>query len=171
MIGAKNFIRRGLVFHTYQMLLLFRYHKTEYSEDEVLVVVAKFGAPSLEEEVSGRLEHKVTITSKRMTKALATLPPIAKFNYGCSCKAKKTFCIHVAIVLLSDFSDDQMIWFVIFLKIYNDMYFRVIWRCTTSCPSIPKFGMKIQQENSCKPGESLGRNTVVRNTGRSCRRK
>ena len=109
MIGAENFIRRGLVFHTYQMLLLFRYHKTEYSEDEVLVVVAKFGAPSLEEEVSGRLEHKVTITSKRMTKALATLPPIAKFNYGCSCKAKKKFCIHVAIVLLLDFSDDQMI--------------------------------------------------------------
>ena len=47
MIGAKNFIRWGLVFHIHEMSLWFRYHKTEYSEDEVLVVIKKFGAPSL----------------------------------------------------------------------------------------------------------------------------
>ena len=33
--------------HQIQMSLLFRYHKTEYSEYEVLVVIKKFGAPSL----------------------------------------------------------------------------------------------------------------------------
>ena len=103
------------------MSLLFRYHKTEYSEDEVLVVIKKFGAPSLSEKVSGRSEHSINIKSKRITKALATLPSIAQFNYGCSCKAKKTFCTQVVIVLLSDFLDDQMI----FLEIYNNMYFRL----------------------------------------------
>ena len=69
------------------------------------MVVKKFGSPTLVEEASGRIEHVVTISEKRFTKAIASLPSISKFNYQCSCAATKTFCIHLAIVLISDFSE------------------------------------------------------------------
>ena len=74
-----------------------------------MVVVAKFGKPTLEEEVNGLTEHVVTISKKRFTKGLAQLPLIQQFNYNCSCKSIKTHCIHLAIVLMSDFSEVEVI--------------------------------------------------------------
>ena len=81
-----------------------RYDKTEYNEEAVMVVVRKFGKPSLEDEVAGRLEHVVTITAKRFTKGLAQLPLLQQFNYTCGCRSTKTHCVHLSLVLMSDFS-------------------------------------------------------------------
>ena len=69
-----------------------------------MVVVRKFGKPSLEDEVAGRLEHVVTITAKRFTKGLAQLPLMQQFIYTCGCRSTKMHCIHLSLVLMSDFS-------------------------------------------------------------------
>ena len=74
-----------------------------------MVVVKKFGAPTLEEEVQGLTEHIVAIKAKRFTKGLAQLPLLQQFNYACSCKSTKTHCIHLSIVLMSDFSEVEVI--------------------------------------------------------------
>ena len=88
------------------MIIFFdRYDRTEFSATEALVVVKKFGKPTLEEEASGRIDHIVTISPKVLTRTLAKLPSLAKFSFKCSCRASKTFCIHVAIVILSDFTE------------------------------------------------------------------
>ena len=74
-----------------------------------MVVVRKFGLPTLEEEVNGLTEHVVTITAKRFTKGLAQLPLMQQYIYSCSCKSAKTHCIHLSIVLMSDFSEVEVI--------------------------------------------------------------
>ena len=50
------------------------------------------------------LEHVVTITAKRFTKGLAQLPLLQQFNYTCGCRSTKTHCVHLSLVLMSDFS-------------------------------------------------------------------
>ena len=123
MIGAKDYIRLiycvSLVvelwlsplvnLHTGSHLskYVIRYHRTEFSESAVLVVVRKFGKATLEEEATGRTEHVVSITAKRFTKALERLPKLQQFYYDCSCKSSKTFCIHLSLVLMSDFADAE----------------------------------------------------------------
>ena len=109
------------------------------------MVVKKFGTPTLVEEASGRIEHVVTISEKRFTKVISSSPSISKFNYQCSCAETKTFCIHLAIVFISDFYEQ---WF------YGVLFIWVLGKPTYANSAVffnivqTAFDPKIRQNNA-----------------------
>ena len=81
-----------------------RVSKTDYNDNSIVVTVKKYGRGTLREEVEGRLEHTVTIQEKLLTRSKKRLSDFQKFTYHCTCVAEKAMCIHIAVLLLSQFS-------------------------------------------------------------------
>ena len=72
-----------------------------------MTTVGKYGRPTLLEEVEGRVEHEVTLQQKLVTRSKKRRSDLHQFNYECTCKATKAMCIHIALVLLSEFSKPE----------------------------------------------------------------
>ena len=85
-----------------------RVAKTEFNATTLVATIRKYGRGTLVEEVEGRVEHSVTIQEKCLTRSRRRLSDFQKFSYHCSCVAEKAMCIHIAVLLLSEFiaSDD-----------------------------------------------------------------
>lgn len=77
--------------------------KTEFNDTTLVATVNKYGRGTLVEEVEGRLDHKVTIQQKCITRSKKRLSDFHKFNYHCTCVAEKAMCKHIAVLLLSEF--------------------------------------------------------------------
>lgn len=71
--------------------------------DKVVVIVKKFGKPTLQEQMEGLLQHRVTISEKAKTRTQTSRSSFFRFSYSCTCVAKKPVCIHIALVLMSQF--------------------------------------------------------------------
>ena len=80
-----------------------RVNKTEFNETTLVAIVKKYGRGTLVEEVEGRLEHTVTIQQKTITRSKRRMSDFQKFSYHCTCVAEKAMCIHIAVLLLSEF--------------------------------------------------------------------
>ena len=59
------------------------------------------------EEVEGRVEHVVTVQQKLVTRSKKRQSDFHQFNYLCTCLSTKSMCIHIALLLLSEFSKPE----------------------------------------------------------------
>ena len=80
--------------------------QTVVEDTRVIVFVKKYGRPTLLEEQERRVVHEVTISAKKTTryKSLDETPVIEKFNFKCTCEARKTWCIHLGLVMSTQFA-------------------------------------------------------------------
>ena len=89
-----------LCFFPFEIL---RTEKTEFSDTSLLATVRRYSKPTLVEEVEGRIEYKVTITQKVVTRSKKYLSDFYQFNHTCTCQSVKSTCIHIALLLISEF--------------------------------------------------------------------
>ena len=86
---------------------MYRVDKTEFNDTTLVVTVRKYGRPTLVEEVEGRIFHTVTVQQKCMTRSRKRQSDFHKHSYHCTCVAEKSVCIHIALLLLSEFVDSE----------------------------------------------------------------
>ena len=90
-----------------QFNIVYRVEKTEFNDTTLVATVRKYGRPTLVEEVEGRVFHTVTIQQKCLTRSRKRQSDFYKHSYHCTCIAEKSVCIHIALLLLSEFVDPE----------------------------------------------------------------
>ena len=73
-------------------------------EDSISIMVKKFGKVSLEDQVTGRMEHKVTVADIAITRKAKRRSLPSQFKYTCDCVAVKDKCIHIGLVVVTSLS-------------------------------------------------------------------
>ena len=81
-----------------------RLDHTVVGDDDISAFVRMYGAPSPEEAREGRVYHEVGIKLKANTRSLDTTPVIEQFKYTCNCQAKCAWCIHIVLVMITQFT-------------------------------------------------------------------
>ena len=81
-------------------------NQTMVEDTKVIVIVKKYGRPTLLEEQERRVVHEVTISSKKTTryKSQDETPIVEKFHFKCTCEARKKWCIHLGLVMATQFT-------------------------------------------------------------------
>ena len=87
------------------LIVLYRVEKTQFSDSSLVATVRRFSKPTLQEEVDGRTEYKVSVTQKVQTRSRKQLSDFYQFNHSCECKSVKSTCIHIALLLVSEFCE------------------------------------------------------------------